>query len=133
MRGKQSFARRCVTDFGRLISALALLVQLSAAAHAMPLSQASDAFEIALATTICHADPADSDSSQSPSRQPLQPCDLCPLCTVASQAQVLLTPPEFILVTPLLRAEMAVYVAIHQPSARLAVLRRPARDPPFPI
>ena len=129
----QSFARRTLSGFGRVFSALALLVQLSAAVHAMAVAQAADTFEAAIAAAICHADPADPNTSQTPSRQPEQPCDLCPLCAVASQAHALLTPPDFVIATPPRIALAIVYGAENQPSARIVILRRSARDPPFTV
>ena len=125
--------RRRFAPLGHVLAALALLVQMSVAWHAMPQVAAAEQFSALLAETICHADTADVAPGQTPAPSHGADCAICPVCTVAAQFQVLLAPPLFTLLAPL-RAAVAIAYGHHDETGQPQVLRgTKARDPPVLI
>jgi hypothetical protein len=89
---------------GVVFALLALFAQLSAA-MAVPRTPVADAFALALASSICHADDGTSDPGDH-AHQHMPDCAVCPVCQGLAQAVVVLPPPG-----PLVPRPMRVAVA----------------------
>jgi hypothetical protein len=123
--------RHLLRRVGTWMAAIAIAVQLAAAAVVLPLGAAQAAeIDSLAAASICDGIAGD---HRAPVHRHAPDCALCPFCQALGQAGLLLAPPPVALIAPVPPARRAALPPpARAPPARIAVGAYP-RGPPLPL